>query len=55
MLSSMKMMEEYMESGLSAIFQVKLVITNLVIGPTWTHLMHSRVKECQRLVPVCVL
>ena len=43
MFSSIKM-EEYMESELSGIFQLKLVTKNIVRGSPGTQFMHMRVK-----------
>ena len=43
MFSSIKI-EEYMESEPSAIFWVKLVAKNIVLGPPGTHFMHMRVN-----------
>ena len=37
-------MEEYMESELSGIFQVKLVTKNIVCGSPGTQFMHMRVN-----------
>ena len=37
-------MEEYMESELSGIFQVKLVTKNIVRGSPGTQFMHMRVN-----------
>ena len=37
-------MEEYVESELSGIFQVKLVTKNIVRGSRGTQFMHMRVK-----------
>ena len=38
-------MEEYMESELSGIFQVKLVTKNIVLGSPGTQFMHMRVNK----------
>ena len=37
-------MEEYMESGLTGIFWVKLVTKNIVFGSSGTHFIHMRVN-----------
>ena len=47
MFSSVKM-EEYMESELSGIFQVKLVTKNIVRGSPGAQFMHMRVKEIEQ-------
>ena len=44
MFSSMKM-NEYMESELSGIFKVRLVVKNMVLRSPGTHFMHFRVDK----------
>ena len=51
MFSGMKI-EEFMESEHSCIFQVKLVIKNVVFGSLGTHFMHMRVKK-RKCLTVC--